>query len=690
MSYPYNQQPQLPPEVPSNLFVVGVPHRPPFVPQIPVRPAVQEFVAPMVGQLIYDLQRFANSSLAWKALFWRSSPNQYQNPFFIELLVSALEYLEYLMYVDRVHPNEALPRASIELTSMSAAAEATVNPGIMQHMDQEARNVSTNWIMHQQAMAGRIRGFLQQTAQVSSYGQPPQYGGGGYGPVNAHYARGAGAMQHPVASYGTPPANYGGYPPQQQQQYPQAGYATPAYNGQGASGAAYRANPTPGSGAWGSGGGVSDDPKLRSVSQFKVPQAFDDNEPVIPIRNTPETDKPKNKVVEEFFMDNNIPVEIDGDDAATYVLGCKSTEPLTPSTRGNYYTLYNPRKKVSYVRLGPDRINEVHEDRNPDVKYEDHETIHFFKPKSSLDVNRERDYKAAQKAFEDVLLKENISARLEAHKKFEASVTNGDGSPLLIDEPVELDDAIIGLIGGDVLIDLRAEVEQKELPIDLETTTVTFTHVGVDRIYLTGELATKVMELSNSRSHPVLRSRLIALHEHLPTRTWNQIHDRVTEHVNEYLKINMGMRISIASYIDDIEELISHMENKYGDLFGAKVIACAPIIASTSTAVVNQDSSIFKASFGVEDDQCHAAFVVMTDATYLPIFGADLVMNYSGEAGLLPQVGEFAHIHEAVKALFDQQGAAPCRYTKFILMDGNEVYAYKAAFGDGYLIRRGE
>lgn len=650
----------LPNDVPTQYFVQGVPHRPPFVPQIPVRPQVHEFLPAVTGHVIYEIQRFANTDLAWKSLFWKAAQNTFQNPFFCDIISFAMEYLEFILFVQRAHPQQAIPGISIEMASIFAGMEAASNPGIRHNLTPEQNSTHDSWLRAFNEKKPHIAAYINANpVQQNGYGyNQQQQGYGGYGNGGGGGGRGAGSVHHAVGAngYSGPGPAYtpgygpqGGYPGGHQQQQQRPNNVAPTRSSLN-----------------------NDNPLFRQFER-PPPQEGADN------KQRSETANRKEHVIEEFHMDNTVQLP-----SAVKELSYNSKKNLTPSSRGSYFTLYNPLYEVSYIEVNDKAIIETVEKREPNVEYKDHETEHFFRVRAQAEKNDERDFRTAQAAFKGVLATKNVEARLAEHEKYLASIETTSDEMIYFTEPVIVDDVINLHANHDPFEELKSLLIKT--PIDVEESIINFTVQRIKFGLLEGQDAVLAASLSQSRDFKVLHQRVMELCGNIHPQIKNELLDTLTTAVNELLQITLNLPIKIGTFADDVPELQEYIATEFGSLFAEKFNENCFWLAQTYCSVVDNATEAYKTVYSDPDDTYRCAFGWLENYVRLPIHSRDLIIQHSGKAGLVPKSGRYEDFYKAVDAIFGRQ-SKPVRHTKLVFNDGEMVDLYRAGIGAGFLVR---
>lgn len=656
------QQPPQP--VPSQYFLQGAPHRPPFVPNVPARPHVQPHLPLITGTLILSIiQPMSSTDPMWQALFWRANQNQYQNPVFIEMVATVCDLLDYKMGTQgHMNIQQTIMDCCQHIGFVFAAKELQMNPGLQQWLPPETIQNANSILQWYLATGVQINQYMMATPQLTNPQTqmamaPANYGG--RGPANNIY--------NPVQ---TP--TYG------QQMNPM--YQQPAQPPQ----QVYNQQPAPRPQA--PMRSVENDPVMRRYAQNDQPVIKEQVEPA---------PQPKAKILTEFHMEGDNSTSPVTQRVPTQGSGIK----LTPSSRGNYHTLYDPQTEESFIDVVDKMAVEVILPRTEEltVDYKRHETIHFFRVPSREEFNS-ADKEEARKAFQAIVSQQNIEVRLKEHDKDTAELTGEDENPITIDKPFFIESELYSVGDYDPFLALTRWLNENNIAsTTYEDVPVTFTLVTISPFSFADEDAIRVAELMTSRTWEVLRDRLIVAAEHMSPRLYTKLNEDLTEAVNTCLRVRLGIRISIDSFIEDVLTVTPYLTAKFSEVFVDKWEQMAYEVAKSVCMVVNNKADIFVQQFGEtkpnEDGSIplRCAFARAQVFTMLPIMSNNLIAKYEGDAGRVRATGPYADLHNAIENIFDTTvSELPIYRRKLVTLDGKVIELFRGAFGGSYLVRKGK
>lgn len=122
------------------------------------------------------------------------------------------------------------------------------------------------------------------------------------------------------------------------------------------------------------------------------------------------------------------------------------------------------------------------------------------------------------------------------------------------------------------------------------------------------------------------------------------IDERLTQAVNNAIETNMSITgLNIDSFIDDWNDLINHMSNKYGELIAAKFVAKDEEIIRSALNVLNDECAqdVTNGIYDTLDDIMYpiSYFVETVSFTMLNFFSSELDLDFvKGSSALLSKV----------------------------------------------------
>lgn len=215
------------------MFVNGVPHNPPFVPNFSCPPSVQQFAGGIVGYTLFALQERANENPLRAYYFNLCAGTNWQTQDFIQLLTSVAELSEFNMAVGNMPAEAAVATAAREMVTIMVAISVQNNPQLQQLINNPGQVQSLNTAlarfneinqaitaMRQGAFHNGGRGgnnmnpaFGQTTRRGTSFGSMPAMGGGmGFGGGNVHMGGGNFGGGHGTGHSGGGPSIFNNLP----------------------------------------------------------------------------------------------------------------------------------------------------------------------------------------------------------------------------------------------------------------------------------------------------------------------------------------------------------------------------------------------------------------------------------------------------------------------------------------------
>lgn len=174
-----NQGPSLPvPISPPNqqAMVGGLPYNPPFLVPVNVAPQLQQAVNLITGYSMLEVQQNAGKNEIRSFYFNLVSRNNWNNPEFLDLVNGVAAYTELLINSNRMQIEQAVHTAAAELTSMLTCATVV---DYQQHLGRFVQGNMANDLNQQMQKLDHLRAQLQQAAQYRQGNfNNPSFGGG--------------------------------------------------------------------------------------------------------------------------------------------------------------------------------------------------------------------------------------------------------------------------------------------------------------------------------------------------------------------------------------------------------------------------------------------------------------------------------------------------------------------------------
>lgn len=702
--------------VPQQFMVPNLPHRPPFVPQVPCPAALAPYLERICGNLMWEIQRTANMNPLRQAVYWTYGVNAFQNQNFPQLFAATVDMFCTLVYRYNLPPDQALGDTVGMMVSMQAARQIEVHPGLRSMLSPDALTEATNLIQRFYGMGAEIQMTMQQVyAQEQMQQQQMQMQNRAvpqlahtHGPGGGYNMAGHGMVAHSMANHVNLRGGGGGYPVGHGHvavgtgKYGMPGQVTPVsgptvslqHDGKNRAGGTFKPRSS------GRDPVVYDQQSQEPVFQQQQPAAQPARVVEQPIREIAPPaavqERPAPTVIKEITMSPAQPNAVSANVETLYgVEAAADGYKVSFNANAPCNQAYDPETTMSLYDIDSSgvrvRVTERIVARDPNVNFEDHNLEFLFKPKTLEDRDRNRDYELAAKAFKNVVLARDLEELLRERKNLQDHVEMAEGDEVkFIGESVRLPTTLVGLIGEDPRVRLDYDFPTDgDLEVDRDEGVVSFRMRQFHTWSINGTVAIKALELQSTRNWLVLRQRMTAFREALGVdRYWHLIHDQLTHAVRDLLAIEFGTTLDLDSFVDDIIDIDEMVQSKYGEVvYEAWNRSCGDVTAAALRAVTGAEFREYFTEYDDSNDVVRAAFVIDIDVTLLPIRGTDINLQYHGAAG---RVMESSHpeLHAAIKKRFEN-ALVTDRHVTFVTVDNEVMYCYKSRFGrDTFLISR--
>lgn len=669
----YNQNPQLPPDVPTQLFVNGLPHRMPFqiTTQFP-RPFFQGMADYLAGVLANEIQMKANMDYSRKAVFYRVASNFFNNQIFLTEVASVSVFAEFLVLVKGMNdPRAAIHTACEHYCCMLAAAEAMMYPAILQTMTQAQQNEVYAWDANFKNLRPQLAQFIAQC--------PPQtmQGGGGYqqNPQQQYDNRYAGngwqANQQPQQQWNQQPQQQGAWNPQNWNNTVSRTASGTGHIGQ----LSYSGGGTT---AWGGSAVRSSNSNAASADLFCAP--VDEPELVVEINDrqnnaaptpTPtaplvpykpeykeptyahdivfgdafedQTEQPvqKQHVIKEIMMDATTR-QATVVDHAIHLPAATSKMKLVPNTKQIYPKCYDlQHSRAMQIVHNNVVIGETIENQEEGMDFKDHDLLYMLQPRIQEEGESGRDFDTAREVFNSILRQSNLEALLEEAARLQGAVELPEGALIPLEGAIEIPD--IGNPDHEGFVG-RIQIFLTENGVDYNPNfnAVSMTHTEESPWDHAGIAAASTMAIQNSTTWEQLIIRFKGYREHIYTGQWHKLHDKLTEAVNEAVLVYVGINLHIDSFIDDVLPLGQAILKKHGNFFYERYLDIVPYVAKRvlTAAMVelekpesDETEVVVAEGAAKKDDELKCTLVEYTDITILPLASKDLPFMMHGKVG---------------------------------------------------------
>ena len=651
----------------------------PAAPQLPVRPVVIGYANTMAQSILNTTANMSQQNPIRGHVHWLLSANNGNNPAFTEFLITALDYMDYLMHAQRMMPEQAMAHSVTELLAMFSADQALRNqqllagftPQSIQEMQQQCANYM--------ALGQQINAFMQAQQPQQGYnpGYNPGYTGGAAftqpAGFHSHVTGGGGGYQH---------AGYAAQRSAQSMGVRPGTSSTPTFDRQ-------------------YGGATAPINATQSTPFKPAPKPFVAAPAVAPAATSP-------------FLTNNgqaiqLPAAPDIVGVSTVnapfiqqLDGCGITH--TRTTGREWTRIFDPTDTVAVFTPQADGtfIDEYLKKSEITVDYQDHKCEHYFAPQTAEDVNHRPDTALRDHVLQEAMSQLNVKQLLADLKKRESTdlqVLSGNDLELpkysiVLDKPVvcgSAEDFQSELIMALIERDIGPSV------IDVDQSSFQYIHERYFKWILTGEQSKLAQNIKGSRSWGDMRTRLLKLRV-LPDSYFRTLNEAVTAQINEFLSIGLGIPsedLSISSFCLDIDELLTILKEDYSDEeYKAFEEAYAIVKDTTLKAYHGEDYVKAIGQEGMEEAEraTIVGYGVATDVTLLPLHSRDLSLagfgaNY-GHAGIL-HASAMPKLYNLVHQRLTKQPKSGYRHTIIVTSDGAVLRCHQALLGNTILVSRG-
>lgn len=714
-----NQQLPVSPEYVQGPMFQGLPWNLPFQLQLPLPPQQQELAAYAAGHLLQELQEQAGKNPLRMFLFNLNAVNNYQNQEFNELLVTVVEYSEFLMATQRQSPEQAVLHAVKEVCSIMASVNTQKYPALQQYIpDRQTYEDIQRWLT-------RFQEIVRDVEQFQRASQPTFPSHGGF--PQQSYAQG-----YPQQSrgWGTPPGNfrqpplaqqraltasqrpYGGpgsmaMPTQPQvptqhhsgvlggQSFARQGYGQPQYPQSTVTGNTRyggtlkaRAQTTPQE-PTSFTAGPNQDTRFEYEPTTR-PQVNHDQ--ITWANETPSRDNQTTKGGEEVEMGKYD--DFIAEDGSHWRPAFKSGWTKSPSEEQLYTPAYDPRREILFHRRAQDgTVTEVLVEVSDENQYLTYELNPAFARKVSI----ERESDPTQANWEEVgnlPSADEIAAEREARMKaLKESGAEYDEDVEALQEPSLVVPTLVASslyeasLGGHLEVIRAGEDVSGDLPVE-------YFYYQATPLLAEENLISTLQGLYNTTTFGGAVEALKQLKGEIPDRIWYTIHDRMTEHVNEILQDNMQLSVRISSFVDGVEDLVSNIEEYDGEVFSKIFASKANLVIKANVRVLKGDllrDYLAKMDFQIEDPSIIEDILVLgqlNSVTEVPWLSSDLPLSFEGSSGAVLE-SRFPNLHSAIRKIFERtarQKGKTFRHHYILTKDNVKIKVFQGFVGKGFYL----
>ena len=688
----YNQYSPLPFQVewPTGQVYGGLPDNPPFVPNIVRQGLDPGALTTVTGFLMLCLQNEKDKNPFRMFLFNQMSAGGYNNPDFHKLVDAALDYID-LVAGQGIKIDEVLTKGLNRLCSMIAAYNINQYPALKQYLrTHEEKTDAASLIAEFESVKRDISNMKQRYAgppQQPNQGYPPQgYNNPGYSP------QGYQAQVGQSVPFGTPPgfgngpapaSPYGAPPPMGN---PGGGY----YNGPPAYGPTpnYNAPPNPNvppsfggpanTGPYSSGGysppnaerfanssvnagwGRTSEPSNPAPAYDRAPSPQPQPEPVNPFSEIPNApnrfnsvssekkDKPKGKHNTIGFLKL--------EDGSLLIPARKST--YKPNSNNRYVPAYDPKKEVLYHRVWPNKtVEEVLmniENVSDDDEYMKQEMNQGFARKVQADRRESQpvDWNkiGTPEHLEEV--SDERERRLGMMSMEETDKPMFDGEPIHIVPAItaaSFEEARLGATLG--YIDMYGELPSNNA--------IKYAYYRCTPILSKNpDLPMEIKRFCESTDYQTLAERFLLLKDHIETQTWYRLHDRITEHAQECLRMELGTDLRLTSLVDDYGAVFETLEDDFNAAYVDLFQRTASRVAKASGHLLSdkfRDQYVQRLEYPAEKPDIVGDILVfgeLNSVIEVPWMASDLKMNLGSQGHGVIMESRYPGLYKTAQTIF--------------------------------------
>jgi len=635
------------------------------IPNIDTRPQLREHIPLTTGYLIKFIQdgtQVQPPNILRLALWYRMANGNYSNQEFVSLLTKTVDYVDCLIGTNQASTIEqAITQAAGDLTSCYAAREMQLNPAFNASLTDADRNNALQWINYFGQISNMVQTYMNRVNQMNN----------GYGMINNGQQQ---QWQQPQQQQWGNQQQWGGgntggtWGVQQHQNSQQMGYSGGGNVGWGSAAAGGPVSTTSGRGSdlLAAVGGAEQPIQPLPVTQ-QQPQQQQVQQPVVVVPATPQHTAPT--------------ITFNGGEVTYAVQQVRGITDPVQFLGNTPPVLYIGGKHVAFYAYGKNGfMNYVTLKEDAALDYIKHETEHLIKPRHS--AVRSMGYDPAEAAR---VLKEIEAARklTELKKKLEkAGKTAGDGSTETLAEhgpSIQIVDPVLDDMSGDYHAMATTALAEVDPSLTPENSVVSMTVVDVWHWQITEETAVILARaMGKSKTWIDLRNSLFALSGSLPFYFWDQLEKAITRQVNEHLFVGLETDLSIASFVDNIEEVLNILRDEMPDLLKIFNNQCLKRTLATTACFDNTD--VIRRINNLSDDAAvPQAFVTVEDVTLLPIYSSQLSFCGAGNLLLVNQ-GVTPELFSAIQHRFKTK-RKDVSVVKLITLDNATYYAFESVVG---------
>jgi hypothetical protein len=514
------QQQQLPfdPQAPQQQQLNLNLNNPPYVPEYNGDQYLQQIAPFVAAALAMEIQQNMGKNPLRMFMFNQYGRDGFRNADFHAIVVATLDFITLEMVNRRYQTAEAAAAQCVPaLVEMMCALNLRNFPGLEAYIDQNMVNPLRNLIATFDQLANAI---TQMKNQASG-------GGGGWQQQNQNWQQ-----QSPRSGFsGNQQQNQGNHSWRNSGPSQVGGTSSSLFSSSGSSGQTF--------GGGNAGGGTVSPGKYGATSTASetVAQPFISRKEAVMETTATVVDTP-------IFTQQ-----------PTEVLASSGLIKWKPSARWPYLPAYTPSKQELYFTIQADgTVEPIIKERNDAVMdYDKHATVASFGP-----VPKNLDLSGAQATMANI--EQGIKQLNGATERAaEESATDTPEITTFVNRQVLLDTCENSAWFRGAM--LRLTAPKDEVPAVYRTYALI-----ADPVISLKDESDVIQNFSKSSTFIELREKLTAAIPEVSTELWSTANMKATTAINRVIAQNMSIPdLTIDSFVVDIQELIEHLGNKFGD-----------------------------------------------------------------------------------------------------------------------------
>lgn len=718
----FNQNANLPfsAEQPQGQWREGLPQNIPGIPPLDIPPQMRDMAAMATGLYMHVLQEKATLNPLRTFLYNQNAYNDFQNEEFKNGVDLVFRTAEMILASERVQPVQAVEKAANVVAKMLAAVNIGSYPALANYVvDPKAQHEAEKLVNEFNGLLQDIQQFYSQAQAPAAHNPwgPQQGGGSGWG---SQQSSGWGGQSS--SPWGAPPTrrSYNDVPPRQANNNLSRMAMASSYTGGAQSmmrGGGYNepvadAPSTQGQGGWGRrprapepepdpseiSGGPGSKPtwkwegaSTQSDQMFKQVKINDDfTTEDVPVRGArPQTKVPKGSADEIVQEDGSIlrPAFKSGwkvtDESLTIRVAIDPTKEILyhkrlPSGVVTEVTMgINDENEYLASEMNPTFAQKVKDERAQASKPVKEDWSSVNKPPEGLgnidEINDERNRRLSLLEVEE----EDKQLFKDDRVLIASTMTAANAQEARLAATLSMIDAY-----GEAPDDQAFEYIYYECAPTLSKDKKVFE---------------KLKHLCECRNYQELVERFLAVRTSMDDQTWHRLHDRMTDHVNEILRVGMRLvgesEVTIDSLVDDAADLIEVLS---GDM----KLDVTPFQGTASTvAQANchplqdklRDQYVQRLEYPAESPDIVDDILVfgsLNCVTDVPWYSTELHLQFDGDLAAVTE-SKLPELYSAIEKVFrqvDKLKKHSFRSVYIITADNVRLNLHRSVYGGDFFL----